>query len=158
MPNWCENSIVVTGKYEDIIPVYEALKANRFCEHLVPTPQEMLANNSWYDWRVDNWGTKWDIEDPDCVVERNAEDATLLARFESAWAPPTSIYDELHQRGFTVKAYWYEPAMAFAGIYNDGLIEEYELPETAQEVKETIPPTLDEEFDISYQLESQEQG
>lgn len=46
---------------------------------------EAYGFSNWYDWRIANWSTKWDVE----VPEWSAEDPTYLrASFDSAWAPP----------------------------------------------------------------------
>lgn len=44
----------------------------------------------WYDWNVDNWGTKWNAYDqPD---ERNATDTMY---FQTAWSAPRPIISKL---------------------------------------------------------------
>ena len=48
--------------------------------------QKYGASN-WYDWRINNWGTKWNSHDAtwygdDCVV------------FDTAWSVPTGIYEK----------------------------------------------------------------
>jgi hypothetical protein len=40
---------------------------------------------SWYDWCVEKWGTKWDVEG---YVSRGG-DTDAHITFESAWSPPT---------------------------------------------------------------------
>ena len=39
---------------------------------------------NWYDWCVDNWGTKWDIE----AQLIGDESGYLMYSFSSAWSPP----------------------------------------------------------------------
>ena len=41
--------------------------------------------------------------------------------FDSAWSPPTALYDELTLQGFRVLASYFESGMAFCGIYEDGV-------------------------------------
>ena len=40
--------------------------------------------------------------------------------FDTAWAPPVGIYEELIKQDFGVKAFYYEPGMDFAGLWQDG--------------------------------------
>jgi hypothetical protein len=46
--------------------------------------------DSWYDWCIDNWGTKW-----------NATEGTIgenYLEFETAWDPPFPVIMELSRR------------------------------------------------------------
>ena len=90
MPNWCSNSMTVTGKKEHLIEFVEKSKGKvrngedisvLSIEKLYPTPAELLAVSSpnndvelvkkfmetygvedWWHWRVKNWGTKWELD------------------------------------------------------------------------------------------------
>jgi len=46
---------------------------------------------SWYDWRVAHWGTKWNCYE--CEEEGDRRIAFL-----TAWSPPVPIFDELAKR------------------------------------------------------------
>ena len=70
--------------------------------------------------------------------------------FDSAWSPPLEAYDTLRDMGFTIKAYYYEPGMGFAGIWEDGCDQYYEdLHDVSEE--------LDEMFAISEMMEECEE-
>jgi len=103
---------------------------------------------NWYDWQVNEWGTKWDICEPTIDVQDDGYQATLS--FDTAWAPPVQAYAKLEELGFTIKAYYYEPGMCFAGIYEDGHDDciEYSSMDSSQ-VAESFPKELDEMFCIS---------
>lgn len=47
-----------------------------------------FGHANWYDWRLENWGTKWDASEID-FIEENDESATI--RFNTAWCPPTQL-------------------------------------------------------------------
>jgi hypothetical protein len=58
--------------------------------------------------------------------------------------------ERLTELGFTVKLYYYEPGMCFAGIWEDGIDSYYEYSDmSAAEVAECFPKELDEMFCIS---------
>jgi hypothetical protein len=46
----------------------------------------------WYDWRVINWGTKWDACDLNVIYSGEDE---FCIEFETAWNFPTKIYERL---------------------------------------------------------------
>jgi hypothetical protein len=48
--------------------------------------QENYGFNNWYDWRIHNWGTKWDATDS-FISSDSVEDFTVS--FATAWSPPT---------------------------------------------------------------------
>jgi hypothetical protein len=78
------------------------------------------------------------------------EDGRISTSFDSAWAPPIAAYEKLVELGFEVRAYYYEGGMCFAGIWEDGYDDYYDLSNMdSNEVKETLPEALDEMFCIS---------
>ena len=68
--------------------------------------------------RVDNWGTKWDIEFDNAFVMD--EGKTVSLSFNSAWSPPIAAYEKLKEMGFEIYALYMEPGMGFAGEWEDG--------------------------------------
>ena len=152
MPNWCANSLVL--HHEDVNMIERAVQSfqkEEFCNEFVPMPEE-FKNDGWYEWRVSNWGTKWDVGSSQYGVERgNANECKFS--FDSAWSPPIQFYEKLEELGFTVKAMYYEPGMAYCGIYEDGFDDYYEYGDLDSDgVANTIPQELDEYFCISEQL------
>jgi len=149
MPNW--NSNIVTIKSDDvelmakvIDAAEKSMKSESFFNVLVPRPVEEEEN--WYDWNVNNWGTKWDTHVE--IVDQTANEIVLS--FDTAWSPPIAFYSALEEQGFEVEAYYYEPGMCFAGVYSDGDDNYYEYSGmSSDEVKETLPQELDEMFCIS---------
>lgn len=164
MPNWCDNTLSVTHEDPKMINrLVGAFKEGRLCDEFVPVPAELkdtTANGTvrealvektgysdWYDFCVNEWGTKWDVGGEHNYVESDDNSATLS--FESAWAPPVGLYTKLEDLGFTVRAMYYEPGMGFAGVYEDGYDETYDMSGSADEVKEQIPEDLDDAFGIT---------
>jgi len=103
---------------------------------------------NWYDWCIDMWGTKWDIGGEDSWADYE-EDGHVRMSFKSAWAPPIGAYAKLEAQGFEVEAYFYERGMTFCGIYDNGDVSEYQIPERSKDVGKVIPSVIDEMFDIT---------
>lgn len=125
MPNWCMNRLTVS--HDDPAMMERFVKAyneGKLCNEFVPMPEDI--GDDWYGWRVDNWGTKWDVG-ADVGTEKEewyGLKATVVGNeatcsFDSAWAPPVPVYHELVELGYRVHASYFEPGMAFCGIYKD---------------------------------------
>ena len=55
---------------------------------------------NWYDWRLDNWGVKWDaselmFEDEPLFKEESLGNPDLVVTFNTPWGPPTGILQNL---------------------------------------------------------------
>ena len=124
MPNWCENNLSIYGKQEDMKKLMEVITIGEdeysLLEKLYPTPDELnigdvqinadeqqIANlekfgyKSWYDWRIDKWGTKWPESSLSIGQEytENQDGTSVIAfNFETAWAPPTEAFNEITKR------------------------------------------------------------
>jgi hypothetical protein len=122
MPNWCQNTIEISGDLQEITDLMYAMKDRGFCEAVIPLGE-------WdYGKAVDSWGTKWDLQiEDDCfdVVKNEDGTGTLFIDANSAWAPPIPVIEDLSQK-FEVEAWWVEPGMAFCGQYLDGEMTEWE--------------------------------
>ncbi len=47
--------------------------------------------DNWYDWRIRNWGTKWDVQ----AVLEDEGDGYLDYSFQSAWSPPVEWLEKV---------------------------------------------------------------
>ena len=141
MPNWCANNVVIRHNDSAAMDrVEKALETGLFGEFL-PTPAELLEGEGWYDWRVENWGTKWDVKnDGSLMADRFGQ--TLTLSFDTAWAPAIGFYEKLTELGYDVRASYWEPGMDFAGTYTSEDGDDY------YEGSENFPEFLKEEFDI----------
>ena len=73
------------------------------------------ADDRWYDWRLQNWDTKWDAYDVE-VVDPDPEN--LEIEFNTAWSPPEAICHALREKyEDTVSISWFydEPGCEIAG-------------------------------------------
>ena len=127
MPNWCYNTVTLYNEDKSVIDGFEqelSKEESQPLNYLRPNP-----SGEWeYDWSVSNWGTKWDISPYDWERE---DDNTIVMNFDSAWSPPITIYEFLVENGWSVRAYYHEPGMAFVGRYEDGYDDcyEYDIPD-----------------------------
>ena len=149
MPNWCNNNITINAPKKKIEKIIKAAKKGNLLNHFLPMPKELEDTvagpdaetkaeqdardklkekhgaENWYDWRVHNWGTKWDIDVyPDSISR--IDDETITFGFDSAWAPPIDAYNAVIDKhpDISITAYYHEPGMDFAGEYADGTISE----------------------------------
>ena len=185
MPNWCNNTVTISHTDPAMIErVREAFNKGALLQEFIPVPKELMETVSgsvpegaerdaheaqmatnrathgykdWYDWCVNEWGTKWDVgADGQPAIDNDTN--TLVLNFDSAWAPPIQAYEKLFYMGFNILAYYYEPGMAFAGIFEDGADEYYEYGGmNSDQIAEELPAELDECFCISQSVSEWEQ-
>jgi hypothetical protein len=122
--------------------VRTAFENERLCNEFLPNP-----NGEWsWEHSVNTWGTKWEVEGELDTIE----DGVILT-FDSAWSPPIGLYEKLYSLGYEVLARYYEPAMAFAGTYEDGSDDCYDYSGmmNSEEIAKYLPEELDQYFGIS---------
>lgn len=71
---------------------------------------------SWYDWSIDNWGTKWNAYD--------IEEKPYGVYFETAWSMPMPVYKRLSSR-FPSDYFCVRWASEDVGYYNGIVIFQY---------------------------------
>lgn len=143
MPNHCYQQVHIYGPRAVVQDLYEHLnKAEpQFCQLIKPMPFEQwlaprtrLQNGfevaGWYDWRFENWGTKWDVVDvqfTNPLIVHDDEDVDVYNRNASfsfncwtAWAPPIPVWDVLVKMGLSVDADYQDEGMMFEGTYLNG--------------------------------------
>jgi hypothetical protein len=176
MPNWCNNTLELAHKDPAMLErAKDALNRGEFLQEFIPVPESLkivagrvgadddpkqqlleeqestnlfvFGYKNWYDFCVGEWGTKWDVGGDGITAE--IENGQITTSFDSAWSPPIAAYEKLVELGFSVRAYYYEGGMNFAGIWEDGVDDFYELESGSEAVREQIPSVLDEMFCIS---------
>jgi hypothetical protein len=134
MPNWCNNRVYFglnddtedNNKFRDWIGMPEDEDADEVLrfegefdfERISPIPKDILDNGEWYNWCINNWGTKWSAQN--VYIEMNDPDGIEIT-FDTAWAPATGIYELIKKKiaeeewDITVSWFYDEPGMQFAG-------------------------------------------
>ena len=162
MPNWCNNSFSITGNIESIKDLWDTAQTANDGEFgllsaIMPEPKD---NEDWYSWRVDNWGTKWEISDEGLEYTDHGDGtASIDGWFDSAWAPPIGAYEQLAADfdSCVIECSYYEPGMDFGGFWSSENGDEYF--DDLQERLEQPVDTWDErfkEFEAEYDLLSEE--
>ena len=170
MPNWCNNTVELY--HDDPAMIERARKAfdeGNLLNEFIPVPEslrivagslgdpveqkkleedtarnlEVHGYGNWYDFCVNEWGTKWDVGADGCPADDIP--GGLMLTFDSAWAPPCAAYEKLLEMGFRIRAMYYEPGMAYAGIWDNGDDDFYEYGGmNSATIAETLPVELDE--------------
>jgi len=178
MPNWCCNHVrILDLTPEHQATLVRELENENLFTNLVPGPDwknipnedgelPVVTNSEhditefpstgksddrWYHWRLNNWGSKWDVVGAVVHTNTNGE---LEFSFESAWSPPTKGLTKLSELmpEATFEHKFSEPAMDFLGAayYQEGLsvVEDGTSPsELAEAYMEKNHPTLSREED-----------
>ena len=138
MPNWCYNGLTINGDAGEIAKFREWLNGEQLTlqkikpmpdelsDTVSPTPKgdeekakllaEKYGATSWYDWHINNWGTKWDVE-----MQESDHDTTntgIVYWFDSAWSPPVKAIAALGKLfpNLSLRLTYREDGMQFAGV------------------------------------------
>lgn len=115
MPNWCNNTAIISGPRPVIDEIKQVLNDpdKGILEYMRPMPMDQEAN--WYDWCVTNWGTKWDATET--FVGDDTEEDSVTFSFDTAWAPPIEAFRHWAERDgrVTYRLTYIEPGMGFVG-------------------------------------------
>jgi hypothetical protein len=160
MPNWCSNKFAIVGSKENLgvfKDQVKGIKTDICLNNLVPMPKELEGTRSpgdepnWYDWRIRNWGIKWDVE---ARLVDESEDG-LIYEFDSPWCPPYGWIRKIAPMfpDLSFELYYKEPGMCFQGTilaqkdlfigqeedYFENMdISDEELEEICEDCQETI--------------------
>jgi len=172
MPNWCDNQITITGSKSVIDKIEKIVKeendGNGLLNFFHPMPKELDGTTSpssasdkpqpmiegfdnWYDWRCENWSTKWDVNEF-YGVDRQGD--TISFAFSSAWSPPIGAYEKFLDKNedCSLKAYYYEGGCDFMGEWDNGVDDCYapsDYKSTDDFWNDGIGSTLDDIFNIT---------
>jgi hypothetical protein len=158
MPNYCNNVVEIQGPqhilktlvdhkldFMKIHPYPKELDITAGREGADDSPEQkalVAAEKSnlkrygyknWYDWCVNNWGTKWNAGgDNDAMQVDYDEDVndqgTALFQFDTAWAPPLGVLEKLMDTHpeLSIECRYSEPGVGFFGVWTDGSDRCYE--------------------------------
>lgn len=106
MPNHVTNILTVAGDKETVTEMHEAIKNDKYgigtidFNKIIPMPENIYrgdlgvlerrkyGKDNWYDWSVDNWGTKWNAYG---YGSESIEFKPGRVWFLTAWAAPHPV-------------------------------------------------------------------
>jgi len=157
MPNHTDNRVILShDDSQQIDMIYNVMNTEDtpLCQTLIPMDEKLLEISGisdnyevqgWYEWRLENWGTKWDVYETHCTrIDAN----TLNLNFYTAWSPPIPIYDKLVDMGFEINARYLDEGWGYIGEYTDG--DDWCTTDVESVVEEY--PDLDLEFGIGERI------
>ena len=152
MTNWCENKLTIKGPREELLRFVNIGKGKVLVDeeqeeiplcfnNFVPMPEELVntvshsqkkykkllkrfGSDNWYDWSINNWGTKWP---PLSVVLVNSKifhitpskpTQNIVYGFDTAWSPPEPIIAKMSKMfpKLRFKLEYWEAGYGFRGI------------------------------------------
>ena len=108
MPNWCSNYLRVEGKPKDLNKMLKQIEITKSeetenhhqsifsCHKVIPQPI-FTKSDEWYNWNINNWGSKWDLCDVEfCGNDKDSwEEGIVQLTFNTAWSPTTEVISTL---------------------------------------------------------------
>lgn len=120
MPNWCENvvnMVFARNVWEsEVVAINDAVKMRSLLQYIKPRPSD--KDDDWYNWNIQNWGTKWDVEAEILYVHEDEEEPDTVSvslRFSSAWSPPIAAFVDW-DKAISVSLEYFESGIMFGGV------------------------------------------
>ena len=112
MPNWCDNEVRITGNADELRELFaEASKPHPeytdsehpvifLMDNLVPMPKGYIDDTRWYQWSLDNWGCKWDVnqEYGETQVYYDEGDSVGGLSYLTPWSPNREFWQTVSKR------------------------------------------------------------
>jgi len=103
--------------------VKDIIETKTFLNVLRPMPAEYTEGEMWYDWRIEHWGTKWDLDPDELTLSHGpvgiirVSDKKISITTKFAWAPPMDALLYYHQNNTDIKieSLYVEPGNDFCG-------------------------------------------
>lgn len=145
MPNWCMNTIEISGDKDKINKFHKFLEENEgknWFDFFLPMPKEQ--EETWYEWSLENWGCKWNCD----AVDWEKENDCISFQFDSPWGPPIQLYEYITNSGFIVESKFLEEGVGLIGQFIDGCEDSYNYDISDPESLDDIPEELVEYWDL----------
>jgi len=173
MPNWCNNYLELEHEDPAMIErAKKAFAEGKLLEEFCPVPAslhivagrvgdkdspEQIALEAqekanleahgyatWYDYCVNEWGTKWDVGGEGDQASQDSP-TDIRMNFDSAWAPPIAAMEKFQDLGFKVKLVYWESGMCYCGLFDENGDDYLDYSDmSADEVDEAINDEVDE--------------
>jgi hypothetical protein len=166
MPNWCYNTVILRNENTELVDDLE--KELIFLDEESKKDGEIESgilnyfyqrpveeDENWYNWNVENWGTKWDVTHV-TTWERDDE-MSISMSFDTAWGPPTALYDHITEEdngNWDVFGMYAEPGMSFVGEYTDGFDNFIQYDFEESDWRDSISEDLIDFAGLDYEYEN----
>lgn len=118
-------------EHQELLKKYEANKAK-------------YGHTTWYDWSIQNWGTKWSPNVQDWELSTYNDESVINAYYETAWSPCDGLIREISKQFptllFSVTSDEEGGSFACCEAYQNGVLvagHGYDLPDS-----ENLPEEL----------------
>ena len=128
MPNYCYNILTIEGPHDTLRKIHDLVRGEETpfdFEKIIPMPDyiyrgvigaeeiTIYGKNNWYDWRCENWGTKWNSCHASCSWSCDCIDYC----FDTAWSPCEPVIKALSTMFPDTKIFYnyFECGMCFCG-------------------------------------------
>jgi len=124
-PDYAITSVAMT--YPEIIALDAKTEEER---ETILKNEPTIRDDSWWDWRVQNWGTKWDVYSCSNDWENEKPSNEFSANFCTAWSPLGENFMTVLSRKFPgslLTNFYKEEGMDFCGvtIAKDGEVRDF---------------------------------
>ena len=111
MPDWCFQRAIV--KHDDPKMMQrrkDAYRREAVCEEFLPMPAKYAEDGEAYEsWAHYYWGTATDFGEGRFGEPLAEREGSVDMRFDTRWSSPIPLFLKLHQLGFDLHAYIYDP-------------------------------------------------
>ena len=135
MPNWNYNRVTISGRESDTCSLMEKAKVDKekdtfSMDNFYPTPKDDNGEpfGGWYGWRVENWGTKWDINQNSFSITDtgyySVDRCYVEMAYDTAWGPNLEFWEKIAEdnKDLTISITYCEEGNNFCGMkeWTDG--------------------------------------
>lgn len=168
MPNWCDNEVWITGDANELKELFaeggkphylhnDEHGVSFLMDNLVPMPPEYLDDSRWWDFRIENWGCKWDLNQQyeETRVYYTEGDTEGGVNYLTPWAPNRQFWQTVSKRfpSLTIDLRYVEDAMWFMGqvIYRAGeVVDEVYYDDIPDEIAKEAGAVFTEDGEIDW--------
>lgn len=176
MPNWCQNTLLMQGDTEEVQRLLDTVEGSGTAlslKKIITTPTslesfpapnrdeksaeeliKLYGAADWYNWQVNNWGTKWDVtatiyfdsstHSRGYSTYTDTEVRIVGINFDSAWSPPVLAIAELARQFPKISIYhsFDESGSDFSGynMYRNGICVEEKEFQSLSNIRMYIEP------------------
>jgi hypothetical protein len=97
MPNHVINCLSIKGPKRELNKLKKAVTSSEKegvifdFDKIIPEPEYEIPESDWYDWRIENWDTKWNSYGNKLITF----DGELTFWFKTAWSAPFKVISTL---------------------------------------------------------------